>query len=121
MVKYFTNVHLAARVVLSCEISQICKALDEQGMNIDYDKVCEYSRYDKRLGGSHMTVPGVDGIPGARGHCFPKDLNALSALAKQVGVTPIVMDAVWQKNLELVPKEHRDWEKMIGRAVSKKV
>jgi UDPglucose 6-dehydrogenase len=120
MVKYFTNVQLAARVVLSCELSQICEALDKNGMNIDYDKVVEYAKFDPRLGGSHMSVPGPEGIPGARGHCFPKDLNALTYVAKQVGVEPTVMEAVWKKNLEVVTPENRDWEKMHGRAVSKK-
>lgn len=120
MVKYFTNVQLAARVVLSCELSQLCEALDKQGMNIDYDKVVEYAKFDPRLGGSHMNVPGPDGVPGARGHCFPKDLNALIYVARRLNVKPTVMNAVWQKNLEVVPMEHRDWEKMQGRAVSKK-
>ncbi len=120
MVKYFTNVQLAARVVLSCELYQICDALDKNGLNIDYDKVIEYAKYDKRLGGSHMNVPGQDGVLGARGHCFPKDLNALIAIAKQNNVKPTIMQAVWEKNVEVVPPEHRDWEKMVGRAVSKR-
>ena len=120
MVKYFTNVHLAARVVLSCELWQVCQALDKAGGNIDYDKVQEYASYDSRLGGSHMNVPGHDGVMGARGHCFPKDLNALISLAHQLDVSPTVMNAVWQKNMEIVPDEHRDWELMKGRAVSKK-
>ncbi len=120
MVKYFTNVQLAARVVLSCELAQICEALDKSGLDIDYDKVVEYAKYDQRLGGSHMSVPGNDGVPGARGHCFPKDINALAAVAREVDVKPTVMEAVWKKNLEIVPPEHRDWEKMHGRAVSKK-
>lgn len=120
MVKYFTNVHLAARVVLSCELAQICEALDKEGLNIDFDKIVEYAKYDSRLGNSHMSVPGQDGIPGARGHCFPKDLNALIAVAKHLNVKPVVMEAVWTKNLEVIPEEHRDWEQMIGRAVSKK-
>ena len=120
MVKYFTNVQLASRVVLSCELAQVVEALDKQGMNIDFDKVCEYSKYDHRLGGTHMNVPGHDGIMGARGHCFPKDLNALIFVAKKLGVEPTVMSAVWEKNLEVVPEEHRDWEKMVGRAVSRK-
>lgn len=118
MVKYFTNVQLAARVVLSCELWQVCEALDRRGLNIDYDKVVEYASHDKRLGGSHMNVPGNDGVPGARGHCFPKDLNALIAVAKQVGIEPTVMDAVWRKNLEVIPAEGRDWERMVGRAVT---
>jgi UDPglucose 6-dehydrogenase len=120
MVKYFTNVQLTTRVVLSCELQQVCHALDCQGMNIDYDKVVEYAKHDPRLGGTHMNVPGPDGIPGARGHCFPKDLNALIYVAKRLGIKPTIMEGVWDKNLEVVPTEHRDWEKMQGRAVSKK-
>ena len=119
-VKYMTNVHLASRVVLSCELYQIAEALGKNGMNIDYDKALEYAKFDKRLGGSHMNVPGQEGVLGARGHCFPKDLNALIAVAKEMGVKPTVMEGVWKKNIEVVPEEHRDWEKMVGRAVSKK-
>lgn len=120
MVKYFTNVQLAARVVLSCELAQVCEALDKKGMNIDYDKVVEYAKHDLRLGDTHMNVPGNDGIMGARGHCFPKDLNALMFVAKSLHVKPTVMSAIWEKNLEVVPPEGRDWEKMGGRAVSKR-
>lgn len=118
MVKYFTNVQLAARVVLSCELWQLCETLDKKGLNIDFDKVVEYASYDKRLGGSHMNVPGNDGIPGARGHCFPKDLSALIAVARAHDVNPTVMEALWRKNYEVVPEDGRDWEKMVGRAVS---
>lgn len=71
MVKYFTNIQLAARVVLSCEFWQLCNVLNQQGLDIDYDKVVEYARHDPRLGNTHMSVPGHDGIPGARGHCVP--------------------------------------------------
>ena len=35
------------------------KICDE--LQIDYDKVVEYSIYDKRLGNSHWAVPGPDG------------------------------------------------------------
>lgn len=118
MVKYFTNVQLATRVVLSCELWQLCESLDRAGLNIDYDKVVEYASHDPRLGGSHMNVPGNDGVPGARGHCFPKDLRALISVAREAGIYPTVMQAVWEKNLEVVPENDRDWESMIGRAVS---
>lgn len=121
MVKYFTNVQLATRVVLSCELWQLCEKLDRDGFNIDFDKVVEYASYDKRLGGSHMNVPGQNGIPGARGHCMPKDLNALISVAREAGIKPTVMEAVWEKNLEMVPQGERDWENMVGRAVSQKV
>jgi UDPglucose 6-dehydrogenase len=51
-------------------------------------------------------------------NCFPKDLNALSSIAKENGVNPIVMEAAWEKNLEVRGPDDRDWEKMKGRAVA---
>lgn len=50
-------------------------------------------------------------------NCFVKDLNALMSLAKSLGIDPKVMSGAWQKNLEVRPQ--RDWEKLVGRAVSK--
>lgn len=126
MVKYTTNCFLAIKVAFANEIAQICEALDDCDMNIDYDKVIEYSKLDKRLGDSHWAVPGPvateDGryVRGFGGHCFPKDINALIVVANEIGVKPTVLSAAWQKNLELRPPEDRDWEKMGGRAVSEK-
>lgn len=110
MVKYVTNCFLATKVSLANEIKQICDAL-----SVDYDKVVEYATKDKRLGSSHWAVPGPDGHYGFGLTCFPKDLNALISRAKELSVSPTVMQAVWQKNLEVRPE--RDWEKMKGRAV----
>ena len=53
-------------------------------------------------------------------NCFPKDLNALMHLAREVGVQPLVMRAAWEKNLEVRGPEDRDWERQLGRAVSKR-
>jgi len=118
MVKYTTNCFLATKVAFANEIAQICEKLDANGLNIDYDKVIEYSKYDTRLGNSHWAVPGPDGSRGFGGHCFPKDINALMCVAREIGVDPQVMMAAWVKNLEV--RSDHDWEKMEGRAVSKK-
>jgi len=126
MVKYVTNIHLAVKVSLANEFYQICEALDKQGKNIDYDKVVEYALLDERLGKSHWKVPGPmpaddSGEPafGFGGSCFIKDLNALVAVAKDLGIEPSVMLGAWKKNLEVRPQ--RDWEKLVGRAISKKI
>lgn len=111
MVKYATNCFLATKVALANEFYQICNALE-----IDFDKVVEYSTQDARLGQSHWAVPGPDGDVGFGMSCFPKDLNALIARAKELGVEPKVMMGAWSKNLEV--RKNRDWEKMPGRAVS---
>jgi UDPglucose 6-dehydrogenase len=125
MVKYVTNVHLAVKVSLANEFYQICKALDANGVDIDYDKVIEYATLDKRLGSSHWKVPGpmpddITGLPalGFAGSCFIKDLNALMIVAKDLGIDPKTMNGAWQKNLEVRPQ--RDWEKLVGRAISEK-
>ena len=125
MVKYVTNIHLAVKVLLANEFYQICEALDQKGANIDYDKVVEYATLDPRLGKSHWKVPGPmpaddTGEPafGVGGSCFVKDINALMAVARSLGVDPKVMSGAWHKNLEVRPQ--RDWEKLLGRAVSKK-
>ena len=126
MVKYVTNCLLSVKVSFANEVAQICEALDADGLNIDYDKVVEYAKFDSRLGETHWSVPGPvpthDGryVRGFGGHCFPKDINALMSVARQYGVEPIVMQAAWSKNLEVRGPDDRDWEKQLGRAVSKR-
>lgn len=112
MIKYFTNCFLAMKVSYANEIYQICEKLD-----IDYDKVIEYARYDERIGYSHLNVPGPDGDFGFGGHCFPKDLNALIYLAKNhsLGLDINVLQATLDTNNRV--RKNRDWEKQKGRAV----
>jgi len=112
MVKYFINIQLAVRVVLSCELSQVCEALTRAGMSVDYNEVVTLASHDARLGSSHMNVPGVDGIAGVRGACFPKDLSALIEVAKLLNVKPALMKAAWEKNLEVVKPKDRTWDIM---------
>jgi UDPglucose 6-dehydrogenase len=113
MVKYFINCILATKVSFANEMKQICDETD-----IDYDKVIEYALYDERVGKTHLSVPGPDGHLGFGGSCFPKDINALIHYANQTGVKPVVLEAAWQKNLEVRPE--KDWEQLKGRAVSDK-
>jgi hypothetical protein len=40
------------------------------------------------------------------------------SLSKTLGINPSTMNGAWEKNLEVRPQ--RDWEKLLGRAVSKK-
>ena len=107
MVKYVTNCFFAVKVSLANEFSQICRKL-----NIDYDKVIEYATKNERLGTTHWSVPGHDGRLGFGGKCFCKDINALIALAKTLKVDPKIMQAAFDKNLEIRPE--RDWEEIPG-------
>jgi UDPglucose 6-dehydrogenase len=113
MVKYLTNTFLATKVSFANEMKQICDY-----MGVDYDKVVEYSRYDDRLGQTHWAVPGPDGKKGFGGSCFPKDINALISFCGDAGVDANILKSVWKKNLQVRPE--RDWEQLVGRAISKK-
>jgi len=110
MVKYMTNTFLATKVSFANEMFQICNKL-----NIDYDKVVEYSTLDDRLGKSHWSVPGPDGHYGFGGSCFPKDINALLDLANKFKIDVFTLDGAWETNLKVRPEE--DWKKLKGRAV----
>ncbi len=110
MVKYVTNSFLATKVAFANEMYQICEGLD-----VDYDKVIEYATYDERLGKSHWNVPGPDGDFGYGGHCFPKDVKALIALATDLDLSPRILTATDNKNNDV--RENRDWENMKGRAI----
>ena len=110
MVKYFANCFLATKVSFANEMYQIC-----ENLNIDYDKVVEYVKYDERIGNTHLNVPGPDGDFGYGGHCFPKDIGALISLAHDLNVSPRMLTATECKNNDV--RTNRDWEKQVGRAI----
>ena len=110
MVKYFTNTFLATKVSFANEMKMLCDEL-----KIDYDKVVEYSTYDERLGKSHWAVPGPDGHLGFGGSCFPKDLNAILDVCRELGVPAKTLYGAWETNLKVRPEQ--DWKELKGRAV----
>ena len=110
MVKYTTNTFLSTKVSFANEIKMICDKI-----GVDYDKVIEYATQDERLGHSHWSVPGPDGKLGFGGSCFPKDINALLDVCRELGVPAKTLFGAWETNLNVRPE--RDWEELKGRAV----
>ena len=53
---------------------------------------------DKRIGDSHMQVPGPDKYYGFGGACFPKDTEALLKYADDHSVNLNTLDAAVKKN-----------------------
>ena len=50
------------------------------------EKFIETVSLDKRIGDSHMNVPGHDGKKGFGGACFPKDISALLKYSEDIGI-----------------------------------
>ena len=107
MVKYTANAFLSTKLAFFNEIYDVCKML-----RIDYVDMVRMVVADSRIGDSHYTVPGEDGLRGFGGLCFPKDLNSLMYKIREMHMEPIIMDAVWKKNLEV--RKVKDWETISG-------
>jgi nucleotide sugar dehydrogenase len=108
MVKYMANCYLASKVIFANEMFDICEKL-----GIKYEEVKKMVVADHRIFDSHLDVTTARGFGGK---CFPKDLLALRAMAKEKGVDTSILDAVWKKNLSI--RKVRDWDEIPG-AVTK--
>ena len=107
LIKYMANCFFATKISYMNEMKQISDKL-----GTDWSTVVEGFITDGRIGNSHNDVPGHDGSLGFGGKCFPKDLNAMIARAKELGVDPTILEATWNKNLEV--REVLDWFQIKG-------
>ena len=110
-IKYMNNTFFATKVSLMNEYYRLANLV-----GINWDDALYGFASDGRVGDSHLHVPGPDGKVGFGGTCFPKDINALINMSKEVGVNMNVLEAAWKTNLEIRPEQ--DWNKLKGRAIS---
>jgi UDPglucose 6-dehydrogenase len=90
MTKYAANAMLSTKISFINELANLC---DRMGGDIDLVRrgICSDSRI-----GYQFLYPGL----GFGGSCFPKDLTALSQMAKQVGYPAKLLNAVLDVNQE---------------------
>jgi len=88
MIKYANNAFLATKVSLINEIGNICK---EYG--VDAYEVADAIGLDYRIGRAFL-----DSGAGWGGSCFPKDVAALIAAARDVGYDPTLLEAAVEVN-----------------------
>ena len=93
LLKYARNAFLATKVSFANEIYALAEAL-----NIPYSEVESLMILDKRIGPSHLSVPGWDGSLGFGGACFPKDTAALLAVLKTLQLPHKTLEGAIQTN-----------------------
>ena len=74
LIKFSINSFLALKVIFFNQIKEIFTLLNLD--DVHYDQYIKGVALDKRIGDSHMNVPGHDGRFGFGGACFPKDTEA---------------------------------------------
>ena len=96
LAKYTINTFLATKVSFMNEIFALANKT-----NCNFNAVMGLVKTDRRIGTSHMQVPGPDGKMGFGGMCFPKDTAALSKFAEEQGITLSVLNAAIKSNKSL--------------------
>ncbi|HEY2894827.1 MAG TPA: UDP-glucose/GDP-mannose dehydrogenase family protein, partial [Pirellulales bacterium] len=84
MTKYVANALLSTKISFINEVANLCER-----MSADINDVRRGIGHDSRIGFAFL-FPGV----GYGGSCFPKDVRALSWLARNVGIEPAILEAV---------------------------
>ncbi|HEV3417364.1 MAG TPA: UDP-glucose/GDP-mannose dehydrogenase family protein [Pirellulales bacterium] len=89
MTKYVANALLSTKISFINEVANLCER-----MAADIDDVRRGIGHDSRIGFAFL-FPGV----GYGGSCFPKDVQALAAMARQHQLEPRILQAVHDVNL----------------------
>lgn len=89
LIKYASNAFLAMKVSFINTIANLCERIPEA----DVSKVAEGMGMDRRVGSLFLKA----GL-GFGGSCLPKDLKALGAFSKSLGVEPPLVEATLKVN-----------------------
>jgi hypothetical protein len=108
-IKLFKNTYLSNKVSIMNEYYDICVKKD-----INYNNVVKLMSLDKRIGDSHMNVPGYNGLRGFGGTCFPKDTHSIYSQFQEEGVTSKIFESVLYRN-DMIDRPQREWVSDVWR------
>jgi UDPglucose 6-dehydrogenase len=112
MIKYAANAFLATKISFINEISGICELV-----GADVTNVATGIGLDARIGSRFLSA----GI-GWGGSCFPKDVDALRAVAREYGHEPALLDATVTVNArqrrQVIAKLQRELRTLKGKRVA---
>jgi len=112
MIKYANNVFLATKISYVNELANIC-----DHMGADIKTVTKAIGMDQRIGTKFLNA----GI-GYGGSCFPKDVRAIIAVAKEKGYTPELFEEVDNFNerqkVVLLPRILAELKRVSGNTVT---
>jgi UDPglucose 6-dehydrogenase len=112
MIKYAANAFLATKVSFINEISNLCELV-----GADVGSVAHGIGLDERIGSRFLSA----GI-GWGGSCFPKDIAALRAVAREYDYEPVLLDATVAVNerqiKQVISKLQRELHTLKGKRIA---
>ena len=110
MIKYASNAFLATKISFINELADLCERV-----GADVKEVAAGMGYDARIG-RHFLDAGL----GWGGSCFPKDVQALAFMAKEMGLNPRILNDVMEVNYNRRKAVSAHVEKMLGGSLKGK-
>ena len=112
MVKYANNSFLATKISFINQLSNICQNIPEANI----DDIAKTIGLDPRIGKLFLNAG-----PGYGGSCLPKDMKALINFARDVGVKPVLLNAVEEINVKQLEQIIKLIEKKLRDISSKRI
>ena len=110
MIKYASNAFLATKISFINELADLCERV-----GADVKEVAAGMGYDARIGRYFL-----DAGLGWGGSCFPKDVQALAFMAKEMGLNPRILNDVMEVNYDRRKAVSKHVEKMLGGSLKGK-
>ena len=110
MIKYASNAFLATKISFMNEVADLCELV-----GADVKEVAAGMGYDARIG-RHFLDAGL----GWGGSWFPKDVEALAFMAKEMGLNPRILNDVMDVNYDRRTNVAGHIEKMLGGSLKGK-
>ena len=104
MIKYASNAFLATKISFINELADLCERV-----GADVKEVAAGMGYDARIG-RHFLDAGL----GWGGSCFPKDVEALTFMAKEKGLEPKILNSVMDVNYDRRKEAVKIVENLLG-------
>ena len=95
MLKYYSNIFNALRIIFANEMYEICKAL-----GADYTKVKD--TFVKRGTAKDIYMDVNESFRGYGGACLPKDTKAIDALVKKLDLNLLLFETIDKENNKFV-------------------
>ena len=115
MVKYSINTFLSTKVIFFNQIFNIFKSLSNEK---NWEQFVKIISKDKRIGSSHLSVPGHDGRYGFGGACFPKDSSALINYASSIDESLTLLEKSVEINNSIRSAYDKETQREIDQSIN---